>query len=122
MDGGRSRYRYRMRTRSRHAHRRNFRPVCSEDESRLCRHRLMVRSANYHERLSGQYRGLSANIDLVVCRASIPIEHVDGFKRVRIEVFPDEIELAQYLRNHRNDVTAGIFCLKDIQQLPRTCP
>lgn len=56
----------------------------------------------------------------ISCLLRVLVEHLDGIRRILVQVFPDGRELVQHIIRDRDDVTAGGTSLEDVDQLQIT--
>ena len=54
--------------------------------------------------------------------SSIIIEHLYGFQRILVEVFPDKAQLLHDIVRYSDDVASDCVGLEDIQEFLRTGP
>ena len=66
--------------------------------------------------------GEAGGLDLIGCRGRILVEGLHGLARILGQILADEVELAQELVGHRDDIAAGLLGVKDVQKLARARP
>src|SRR6188472_581563 len=66
--------------------------------------------------------GEAGGLDLIGGSRSVAIEGLHGFARVFRQILADEIELAEKLIRHRDDVTAALLGMEDVQELAGARP
>src|SRR5262249_18969724 len=68
------------------------------------------------------FRGEASCLDLIGRRRGIAIERLHRFARIFRQILADEIELAQELVRHRDDVAITLLGVEDIQELAGASP
>src|SRR5262245_14734831 len=66
--------------------------------------------------------GEAGGLDLIGGSRSVAIEGLYRFARVFRQILADEIELAEELIRHRDDVTAALLGMEDVKELAGACP
>jgi hypothetical protein len=61
-------------------------------------------------------------VDPVCGVVSISVEHTYRFEGVRGQIFADKAQFVDQIGRHSNDVATCILRLKNVKELPRTCP
>src|SRR5262245_9510306 len=67
-------------------------------------------------------RRKASSLDLISGRRRIAIESLNRLARIFREILADEIELAQELVRHGDDVAAALLGMEDVQELARAGP
>src|SRR5262249_47265494 len=67
-------------------------------------------------------RGESGGLDLIGGSRGVAIERLHRFARIFRQILADEIELAQELVRHRDDVAAALLGMEDVQELASAGP
>src|SRR6516164_1787900 len=67
-------------------------------------------------------RGEAGGLDLIGGSRGVAIERLHRFARTFRQILADEIELAQELVRHRDDVAAALLGMEDVQELASAGP
>src|SRR6266446_5826512 len=66
--------------------------------------------------------GEAGGLDLIGGSRGVAIERLHCFARIFRQILADEIELAQELVRHRDDVAAALLGMEDVQELASAGP